>query len=992
MPLLNLTCRLMLLAACLLAWPLVHAQNGEEFETVTTQSLSPQEKEAARQKILEPAPEGATRSQLEDFFNSRKVLSERQSDLAASEQFYRNWLQALPDDWQAHWGMAGVMVRSGKPADFFTFGERAVKLAPNNIFRSRLLAETASKYLTFQANTTQANNAIAAAEAALSQIPGQLRNGKPGPRYQIARSEATVFAVKGEIQSFTSQYDAAAQSATRAVAAARRSLEMGAQLDERRTFYARNELVGALSRQARSHNARGALFDSDQSLKLGLEVIASGEVSPQVTAGLFNTITNLRIQEGRFREAEHWSGKSAQTLIQAGFPAAAPAMLNARGAEQTALAGQGRWNEAWQKFEAVDRDVLNRPEVRQLAINPLTRALVLLKLQRWAQAETTLTASWAKQKEYFGAEHFTTALTEGLLAWAQWENGKKPEAQAHFDTALPNLMTPQGTSAGYEEQGLRKLARKSIAEAYLKALGDGADAKALERGFTMAEWLSGSSVQQALSDAAQRTRFTDPALQEALRNEQDIQRELDVLYRYMNQQAAESGARQTPQVNEQMRQRMTQLSQQRQQLRLQIRKSFPQYEQMVRPSPPSVKEISSRLREDEVFVQILSTSLGTYVWAIDRQTGVAGSHSDLDETAIAKLVQRLRATLDVAGEGTRAPPFDFAAAAKLYEALLKPLAPQLANKKHLIVSTSGSLAQIPFSTLVTEPYRGSPAQAPWLIRQAAISHVPGAGAWIALKQLSQAKPAAQAFMGWGDPLFDARQLAQAGSTRNVSLTRSAAVNPEDTIALNPIKYSQIPALPETRAEVEAIADMLKADRQKDTLFGKDANRESVLLMSQSGQLAQRRVIVFATHGLVPGDLPNLRQPALAMAANGAAETDPLAPLLTLEDVLSLKLNADWVVLSACNTAAAEGRAEEALSGLARGFFYAGSRSLLVTHWSVESESASLLTTGTFAHQIGNPNARRADSLRDAMLKVMAQPQFSHPAFWAPYALVGEGGR
>ena len=163
-------------------------------------------------------------------------------------------------------------------------------------------------------------------------------------------------------------------------------------------------------------------------------------------------------------------------------------------------------------------------------------------------------------------------------------------------------------------------------------------------------------------------------------------------------------------------------------------------------------------------------------------------------------------------------------------------------------------------------------------------------------------------------------------------------------------------------------------------------------MSQSGQLAQRRVLVFATHGLVPGDLPNLRQPALALAANGAEDTDPLAPLLTLEDVLGLKLNADWVVLSACNTAAADGRAEEALSGLARGFFYAGSRSLLVTHWSVESDSASLLTTGTFAHQMTNPGARRAESLRQSMLKVMAQPQFAHPAFWAPYALVGEGGR
>ena len=87
-----------------------------------------------------------------------------------------------------------------------------------------------------------------------------------------------------------------------------------------------------------------------------------------------------------------------------------------------------------------------------------------------------------------------------------------------------------------------------------------------------------------------------------------------------------------------------------------------------------------------------------------------------------------------------------------------------------------------------------------------------------------------------------------------------------------------------------------------------------------------------------------------------------------------------------------GQAEEALSGLARGFFYAGSRSLLVTHWSVESESASLITTHTFAHQMAHLQARRADSLRAAMLAVMAQRPYAHPAYWAPYALVGEGGR
>ena len=99
-----------------------------------------------------------------------------------------------------------------------------------------------------------------------------------------------------------------------------------------------------------------------------------------------------------------------------------------------------------------------------------------------------------------------------------------------------------------------------------------------------------------------------------------------------------------------------------------------------------------------------------------------------------------------------------------------------------------------------------------------------------------------------------------------------------------------------------------------------------------------------------------------------------------------------VVLSACNTAGADGRAEEALSGLARGFFYAGSRSMLVTHWSVESESAMLLTTQTFAAYKKDPELRRSEALRQAMLDTMKLQRFAHPTYWAPYALVGEGGR
>jgi CHAT domain-containing protein len=204
-----------------------------------------------------------------------------------------------------------------------------------------------------------------------------------------------------------------------------------------------------------------------------------------------------------------------------------------------------------------------------------------------------------------------------------------------------------------------------------------------------------------------------------------------------------------------------------------------------------------------------------------------------------------------------------------------------------------------------------------------------------------------------------------------------------------LAYSKIPPLPETRDEVNELAKILAADTKLDVILGSDATRQSVLKSSASGQLGKKQVVVFATHGLLAGDLPNLNQPALAMAST-ANPAD--SPLLTLEDVLGLKLNADWVVLSACNTAGADGRAEEALSGLARGFFFAGSRSLLVTHWSVESESAMLLTTHTFAAYKKDPQMRRAEALKQAMVETMKLPQYAHPAYWAPYALVGEGGR
>ena len=150
--------------------------------------------------------------------------------------------------------------------------------------------------------------------------------------------------------------------------------------------------------------------------------------------------------------------------------------------------------------------------------------------------------------------------------------------------------------------------------------------------------------------------------------------------------------------------------------------------------------------------------------------------------------------------------------------------------------------------------------------------------------------------------------------------------------------AQLARLPETADEIREIAQALKADSASDVFLGVAANEKNVKTMD----LSNRRVIAFATHGLVPGDLNGLEQPALALTAPEVAGIDGDG-LLTMDEILGLKLNADWVVLSACNTASGDGAGAEAVSGLGRAFFYAGARALLVSNWPVETRSARLLT-------------------------------------------------
>jgi CHAT domain-containing protein len=163
-------------------------------------------------------------------------------------------------------------------------------------------------------------------------------------------------------------------------------------------------------------------------------------------------------------------------------------------------------------------------------------------------------------------------------------------------------------------------------------------------------------------------------------------------------------------------------------------------------------------------------------------------------------------------------------------------------------------------------------------------------------------------------------------------------------------------------------------------------------MSEAGRLRDYRVLHFATHGALAGEATGSTEPGLLLTppAQGSEADDGY---LSASEIARLKLDADWVILSACNTAAGEARGAEALSGLARAFFYAGARALLVSHWYVNSDATVALIKGAFEQLKAAPKFGRAEALRRSMLALIDKgpERFAHPAAWAPFVVVGEGG-
>ena len=331
-------------------------------------------------------------------------------------------------------------------------------------------------------------------------------------------------------------------------------------------------------------------------------------------------------------------------------------------------------------------------------------------------------------------------------------------------------------------------------------------------------------------------------------------------------------------------------------------------------------------------------------------------------------------------QGGSIKDFDLALAHRLYQTLFGAVEQELNGIDHLIVAGTGPLASLPFGVLVTLPSENlNYSKAAWLGQKFAISHVPSLQAFYALRGATPKQAPSKVMLAFADPVFDGAAKSAA------AVSGSGPCLPDGP--MNSVTLRGLAPLPDTTAEVKAVAKILGADSAA-VFLREQANEQNF----NQQKLADYRVLYFATHGLLPGELRCQAEPGLVLTAPLEQAMDKNQDgLLAASEIAALKLNADLVVLSACNTAGSAGKlGGEALSGLAESFFFAGARSLVVSHWKVPSAETARLMSVMFTKLGPDLKDGVSPALKTAQAALIAEKKTAHPFFWGAFVVVGDG--
>ncbi len=711
---------------------------------------------------------------------------------------------------------------------------------------------------------------------------------------------------------------------------------------------------------------------------------------------------------------------------------------------------QGRYAEAeplYRRALAIKEKALG-PDHTEVGTTLFGLAALYATQGQAIKAEPLYQRTLAIKQKALGPDHPEVSTTLADLALLHWQQGRLTEAVEEWrqSTAVVIRRTKRGAQASATAltgKGQTEAQReKTLFADFIKAarrLAESEPARAPELAretFTMAQWAQSSEAAKSLSQMAVRQAKGDGALAGLVRERQDLLAEWQAKDQTLVATRAERPELRDGKAEAVLSVRLSAIDNRISEIDKQLASEFPEFTSLAAPEPLAIADVQNLLGENEALLLFLDTrawapaSEETLVWAVSK-TDARWVTTDLGSSELNERVAALRCGLDQAAwmdGGARCTrllgetasntrrrgmlPFDLNRAFDLCQRLFGQVADLIEGRQLLIVA-SGALTALPFQVLVTDkpkvavPLDGRGyADAAWLAKKHAMSMLPSVGSLKALRQFAKASRATQPYLGFGNPLL----LGPSGSDRHAwdrptcdgpavahiaqrGLHGSIEPFYRGGLADVAIVRAQVP-LPETADELCAVAKSMGAT-ESNVYLGAKATEQTIKSLSADGSLARARIIHFATHGLLAAETEmltaSLAEPALLLTPpDQATETDD--GLLTASEVSQLKLDADWVVLSACNTAAGESDqpGAELLSGLARAFFYAGARALLVSHWAVNSLATVRLITGAFK-ATAQGRVGRAEALRQSMLALIGSGgNNAHPSLWAPFVLAGEG--
>jgi CHAT domain-containing protein/tetratricopeptide (TPR) repeat protein len=577
----------------------------------------------------------------------------------------------------------------------------------------------------------------------------------------------------------------------------------------------------------------------------------------------------------------------------------------------------------------------------------------------------------------------TAAIALQGAARAELSRGNLEDARKYIADSVALIETVRSRSSSLQLRASYRATMEKTYEFYVDVLmqqhaknpAQGFDAEALK----VSERGRARSLVEKLAEAPIDIRQgIDPGL---IEKERDLTRVLNAKAQREMQLRARKGSSEEIAT---LQREISALEDEFQQVQAAIRKNSPQYSALTQPQPLGLKEIQQQLDPNTILLEYALGDVRSYLWVVTldslktfelpKREEIEKVAREVSESLTARSVVKSLETPEqrrarIAGADARFKQVN----AELSRMILAPAAAEF-GKKRLVIVLDGALQYVPFAALPLAMHR------PVILDHEIISLQSASAFAVQRRNLSDRAPAQKAVAVIADPVFSVTDARFKGGTAVTNTNPQGSTRIIEHLPGNANGQLSIPRLPFTRSEADQILAVAPRDSSMKALDFR-ANRS----LATSGELSKYRYVHFATHGYLDTTRAGLSAIVLSMVDE---QGNPRDGFLRTHDIYNLKLPAELVVLSACETGLGKDVKGEGIEGLTRGFMYAGARRVVVSLWNVNDKATASLMQRLYTGMLRS-NKTPAAALRAAQIEMLRTAQWQSPYYWAAFVMQGE---